>query len=203
MSSLLGALESTKRDTIQMAATLTDLRDNLSKRHRRTGLSKQEKVVQQEIAGIEQKLKVLQGRFDRVHRAIERASKRGGNGNMMQNAMEEVRELHEIQGQMDDLRKKLVELQTNLTQIADAAAKEEKETRQAQAELRRKQAKFNREFAADLNDVIGMMSGMATRRNRSRSPMSNSFGRNRSRSRSPRRGGATRRRRNCRRTRRH
>ena len=195
MGDLLGALKSTETSTIEMAATLSHLRMSMTRRQRKTGLSKQEKELHHEVEGVERTLRVLQGKFNRVERVIQRAARRGNHANLMQNEIEEVHELHEIQRQMGELHTKLHELQTSLQEIADAAAAAERESRDAQARLRRQQQEFDRKFSSDLNDVIGMMSGISTRRrSRSRSPGQNNYSR-RSRSRSPSHGGATRRRR--------
>lgn len=86
MSSLLGALESTKVDTIKMAATLDELKRSLEDQPRFKHHSKhtrKENALKSQIAEIEKELTVLQtrmkSRVDRMERAHAMAARKGEN----------------------------------------------------------------------------------------------------------------------------
>jgi chromosome segregation ATPase len=199
MSSLLSALEGTKVDTIQMAATLTELKRSLEDRPRSKYHSKytrKENALKTKIAEIEKELTELRtrmkSRVDRMERARAMAARKGEN--TMQIDPDDVRDFDGIRTKMSSLRTHLHDLQKNLHEVAEeaaleakAAAAEARQIRQAETDLARQQKVFNNHYKVDLSHITSMMSKPWRKRGNNNNNGNNGRG-------SPRRGGATRRR---------
>jgi chromosome segregation ATPase len=197
MASLLGALEETK-SLIQLQDEQIKAKQRalqLSQR-RRSGTSREENRIKENIEKLEKRLKSLHDNFDRKSRVLERR-RRQGNSEMSNNSSSDISELRQamdaIETQSGALVSEIKVLYDALSNLAESAAAAKQEQRQAEQHARALQREADARFASDLEFIIGKMNSGMSRRNRSRS-RSPRYSRSRSRSRSPRRGGATRRR---------
>jgi len=202
MGDLLGALNATTKASDDMEMAISEVKSDLTRRKRVSGLTKQERDIQDKILMVEKDLKAAGNKLARLSRMMKRERRHNNNMHNMTNTDREFRVVEaEIAALHIELNGQLAELK----RVSEAASMERRETKREKNMTRRRERAAEKKFQGDLNDIIGMMSGMPTnyaRRSRSRSPAmwrnrSRSRSRSRSRrsrSRSPRRGGATRRR---------
>jgi hypothetical protein len=199
MRDVLGELESTKKSGIEMAATLTALKEALDMHTSSTVQLKhvkQETSLTKKIERIEKTLEKLQSDLESGLQSVSARSGRaqGRRGaNVMQSNTEESDKVRKIRKEMSALHLELHYLKENLGAIAEAAAAEaevaasrSEKISEVEAKIKRLEPKFRRE----IDHGIDHISMALTRMGRSRSPER----RSRSRSRSPQASASTQRR---------